>query len=194
MDMKLEFVVVPVSGVDRSKRFYEKPGFRLDIDLVVSENFRVVQFTPPGSEASIHIGKGITPAAPGSLQNVYLVVFDIEEARQEAASWKAGESASHCRYDRRLAEGPLRVPQRRTEFTRRSSGSLILTGHSGTPSTWRARSEALGTTSPDLQTDGAPGKTVALTLQDEVRGFSSPIPKSRRPCQAGLRYARVRLR
>jgi hypothetical protein len=105
MDMKLEFVVVPVSDVDRSKRFYEKPGFRLDIDLVVSENFRVVQFTPPGSEASIHIGKGITPAAPGSLQNAYLVVFDIEEARQEAASWKASESASHCRYDRRLAEG-----------------------------------------------------------------------------------------
>src|SRR5262249_10644333 len=83
MDMKLEVVVVPVSDVDRAKAFYEKLGFRLDIDLVVNADFRVVQFTPPGSEASIHIGKGITSAAPGSLQNLYLVVSDIEAARAD---------------------------------------------------------------------------------------------------------------
>ena len=80
MDMKLEVLVVPVSDVDRAKRFYEKLGFRLDIDYVANENFRVAQFTPPGSEASIIIGKVITSAAPGSLQNLHLVVFDIEEA------------------------------------------------------------------------------------------------------------------
>ena len=83
MDMKLEVVVVPVSDVDRAKAFYEKLGFRLDIDFVADSGRRVVQFTPPGSQASIHIGKGITTMAPGSLQNLYLVVSDIEEARAD---------------------------------------------------------------------------------------------------------------
>ena len=81
MDMKLEVIVVPVSDVDRAKAFYQKLGFRLDIDFVADSGRRVVQFTPPGSEASIHIGKGITPAAPGSL--VYLIVSDIEKARAD---------------------------------------------------------------------------------------------------------------
>jgi len=81
MDMKLEVVVIPVSDVDRAKAFYEKLGFRLDIDYARDEDHRVVQFTPPGSEASIHIGKGITSAAPGSVQNLYLIVSDIEKAR-----------------------------------------------------------------------------------------------------------------
>src|ERR1700730_5277790 len=86
VDMKLEVVVVPVSDVDRAKAFYEKLGFRLDIDYAAANNHRVVQFTPPGSEASIHIGKGITSAVPGSLQNVYLVVSDIQKARADLAS------------------------------------------------------------------------------------------------------------
>jgi catechol 2,3-dioxygenase-like lactoylglutathione lyase family enzyme len=86
MDMKLEVVVVPVSDVDRSKAFYEKLGFRLDIDYARDAEHRVVQFTPPGSEASIHIGKGITPAAPGSLPNVYLIVSDINKARADLIS------------------------------------------------------------------------------------------------------------
>jgi catechol 2,3-dioxygenase-like lactoylglutathione lyase family enzyme len=83
MDMKLEVVVVPVSDVDRAKRFYEQLGFRLDIDLVAGPDFRVVQFTPPGSEASIWVGKGVTPSAPGSLQGLLLAVFDIEAARAD---------------------------------------------------------------------------------------------------------------
>lgn len=86
MNMKLEVVIVPVSDVDRSKAFYKKLGFREDIDFVADSGRRVVQFTPPGSEASIHIGKGITSADPGSLQNVYLVVSDIEKARADLAS------------------------------------------------------------------------------------------------------------
>jgi catechol 2,3-dioxygenase-like lactoylglutathione lyase family enzyme len=81
MDMKLEVVVIPVSDVDRAKAFYEKLGFRLDIDYPRDQDHRVVQFTPPGSEASIHIGKGITSAAPASVQNLYLIVSDIEKAR-----------------------------------------------------------------------------------------------------------------
>lgn len=83
MDMKLEAVVVPVSDVDRAKAFYEKLGWRLDIDYVRDADHRVIQFTPPGSEASIHIGKGITAAPPGSVQNLYLVVHDIEKARAD---------------------------------------------------------------------------------------------------------------
>ncbi len=83
MDLKLEVVVAPVSDVDRAKAFFEKLGFHVDIHWVANENFRVVQFTSPGSEASIQIGEGITSAAPGSLQNWYLVVSDIEEARTD---------------------------------------------------------------------------------------------------------------
>ncbi len=83
MDMKLEVLVVPVSDVDRAKGFYERLGFHVDIDYVANEDFRVAQFTPPGSEASIIIGEGITAAAPGSLQNLHLVVFDIEQARAD---------------------------------------------------------------------------------------------------------------
>jgi catechol 2,3-dioxygenase-like lactoylglutathione lyase family enzyme len=81
MGMKLEVLVIPVSDVDRAKAFYEKLGFRLDIDYVASEDFRVLQFTPPGSEASIIFGKGITPARHGSTDSLVLAVDDIDAAR-----------------------------------------------------------------------------------------------------------------
>jgi len=83
VDMKLEVVVIPVSDVDRAKRFYGNLGWRLDADFPVGNDFRVVQFTPPGSPCSIHFGKGLTPAAPGSARSLYLIVFDIEAAREE---------------------------------------------------------------------------------------------------------------
>src|ERR1700741_3819189 len=83
MEMKLEVVVIPVKHVDRAKRFYGSLGWRLDADFAKGDDFRVVQFTPPGSQASIHFGKGVTPAAPGAAQNFYLVVSDIEAARAE---------------------------------------------------------------------------------------------------------------
>jgi len=83
IDLKLEVVVIPVSDVDRAKRFYEGLRWRLDADFAAGENWRVVQFTPPGSPCSIHFGKGITTAAPGSAQNLYLVVSDMEAARAE---------------------------------------------------------------------------------------------------------------
>ena len=82
-NMKLEVLVLPVSDVDRAKDFYKTLGWRLDADFVVSENFRVVQFTPPGSEASIIFGQGVTSAAPGSVQGLYLIVYDIEAAHAE---------------------------------------------------------------------------------------------------------------
>ena len=82
VDMKLEVVVLPVSDVDRAKSFYGGLGWRLDADFT-SEDFRVVQLTPPGSQCSIHFGKGVTKAVPGSVQSLYLVVSDLEAARAE---------------------------------------------------------------------------------------------------------------
>jgi catechol 2,3-dioxygenase-like lactoylglutathione lyase family enzyme len=86
MDMKLEVVVLPVSDVERAKRFYEKLGFRLDVDVAPSENYRAVHLTPPGSEASILFGKGVTSAQPGSVDRLLLAVYDVDAARQELLS------------------------------------------------------------------------------------------------------------
>jgi catechol 2,3-dioxygenase-like lactoylglutathione lyase family enzyme len=83
MDMKLEILFVPVSDVNRAKRFYEKLGFRLDIDYVANEDFRVIQFTPPNSEASIIFGKGVSSGQPGSIDPPVLAVDDIDAAREE---------------------------------------------------------------------------------------------------------------
>jgi len=83
MNMKLEVLVIPVSDADRAKRFYEKAGFRLDIDFATGEDYRVIQFTPPGSEASIIFGKGITSGRPGSIDRMVLAVYDIAAARKE---------------------------------------------------------------------------------------------------------------
>jgi len=84
MDMKLELVLLPVSDVDRAKDFYvEKAGFHLDVDHRASEQFRIVQMTPPGSACSITVGMGITDAVPGSVRGTHLVVTDIEAARAE---------------------------------------------------------------------------------------------------------------
>jgi catechol 2,3-dioxygenase-like lactoylglutathione lyase family enzyme len=80
-DMRLEVVVIPVSDVDRAKRFYGDLGWRLDADFVKGDDFRVIQLTPPGSPCSIIFGKGITSAVPGSARGLHLAVSDIEAAR-----------------------------------------------------------------------------------------------------------------
>jgi catechol 2,3-dioxygenase-like lactoylglutathione lyase family enzyme len=85
VEMKLEVVVLPVSDIERAKRFYGGLGWRLDADFGVGPDFWVVQFTPPGSQCSIQFGKGVTSAAPGSVQGVWLIVNDIEAARAELA-------------------------------------------------------------------------------------------------------------
>ena len=83
VDMKLEVVVIPVSDVDHAKRFYGSLGWRLDADFAGGDDFRIIQFTPPGSGCSVIFGKNVTGAAPGSVQGVYLIVSDIEAARTE---------------------------------------------------------------------------------------------------------------
>jgi catechol 2,3-dioxygenase-like lactoylglutathione lyase family enzyme len=81
--MKLEVVVIPVADTERAKRFYASLGWRLDADFVRGDAFRVVQFTPPGSDCSLHFGTGLTQAAPGSAAGCFLVVSDIEAARAD---------------------------------------------------------------------------------------------------------------
>ena len=83
VDLKLEVVVLPVSDVDRAKRFYQRLGWRLDADFTNGDDWRVVQLTPPGSPCSILFGKGLTTAVPGSVQGNFLVVDDLEAARAE---------------------------------------------------------------------------------------------------------------
>jgi catechol 2,3-dioxygenase-like lactoylglutathione lyase family enzyme len=82
-DMRLEVIVIPVADVDRAKQFYGSLAWRLDADFASGDDWRAVQFTPPGSGASIIFGKNLTAAAPGSAQGLYLVVSDIEAARQD---------------------------------------------------------------------------------------------------------------
>ena len=86
VDMKFELVVIPVSDVDRAKEFYARLGWRLDADFGSGDDFRVIQFTPPGSGGSVIFGKNVTAAAPGSAQGLYLIVSDIEAARAELLS------------------------------------------------------------------------------------------------------------
>lgn len=83
VDLKLEVVVIPVSDVDRAKDFYRRLGWRLDADFPFDNGFRVVQFTPPASSGSFQFGTHMTSAAPGSAQGLYLIVSDIEAARND---------------------------------------------------------------------------------------------------------------
>ena len=83
LDMKLEIVVIPVSDVDRAKRFYGGLGWRLDADFAAGDDYRVIQFTPPGSGCSVIFGRNVTAAAPGSAQGLYLIVSDVKVARDE---------------------------------------------------------------------------------------------------------------
>jgi catechol 2,3-dioxygenase-like lactoylglutathione lyase family enzyme len=81
--MKFEIVVIPVSDVDRAKAFYASLGWRLDADFASGDDYRVIQFTPPGSGCSVIFGNNVTAAKPGSAQGLYLIVSDVEAARKE---------------------------------------------------------------------------------------------------------------
>jgi catechol 2,3-dioxygenase-like lactoylglutathione lyase family enzyme len=109
VDLKLEVVVIPVADVDRSKRFYEGLGWRLDADFRGADNWRGVQMTPPGSLCSIHFGKGITTAAPGSVKNLYLVVSDMESARKELVA--RGATVSEPFHFSGFGEPPVSGPE-----------------------------------------------------------------------------------
>jgi len=97
VDMKFEVVVIPVSDVNRAKEFYGRLGWRLDADYDNGDDFRVIQFTPPGAGCSVIFGKNVTAAAPGSAQGLYLIVSDIEAARDELVAH--GVDASEVFHD-----------------------------------------------------------------------------------------------
>ena len=113
VDEKLEVVVIPVADVDRAKEFYLSLGWRLDADLAAGGSFRIVQLTPPGSDCSIQFGTGLTSAAPGTAEGLYLVVSDIGAARAELvshgveASEVFHEGAPGARFTRDGANGRL---------------------------------------------------------------------------------------
>src|SRR5215468_2943799 len=86
VDMQFEVVVLPVADVERAKAFYARLGWRLDADFPFDNGFRVVQFTPPGSECSVQFGTKMTTAAPGSAEGLYLIVSDVEAARKVLAA------------------------------------------------------------------------------------------------------------
>ena len=113
LDMKLEVVVIPVADVDRSKQFYGSLGWRLDADFAAGDDYRIVQFTPPGSGCSIQFGTNVTSATPGSAQGLYLIVSDIEAARDELVG-------ARCRGQRGVPRRGARrsVPSSRHERSR----------------------------------------------------------------------------
>jgi catechol 2,3-dioxygenase-like lactoylglutathione lyase family enzyme len=117
VDLKLEVVVLPVSDVDRSKRFYEGLGWRLDGDFTNGDAFHAVQMTPPGSPCSIHFGKGITTATPGSVKNLYLIVSDLEKARRELNARGANVSEPFHFSSIGSAPEPGLDPDRRSYFS-----------------------------------------------------------------------------
>ena len=116
VDTKLEVVVIPVSDVDRAKGFYAGLGWRLDADLALGSDRRVVQLTPPGSDCSIQFGKGLTKAAPGSAQGMILVVYDMESARSELIGNGVDASKSFHIGPNGPVPGP--DPEGRSYFTR----------------------------------------------------------------------------
>jgi catechol 2,3-dioxygenase-like lactoylglutathione lyase family enzyme len=127
MDMKLEVVVVPVTDVDRAKDFYATTlGWRVDADIAPPDGTRLVQLTPPSSGCSVQFGKGITLAEPGSLQDLYLIVSDIELARKELTSSGVAvsevfhcENGFVCRFESAGAEGRVagRAAEGRSYFS-----------------------------------------------------------------------------
>ena len=104
VDTRLEIVVIPVSDVERAKEFYWRLGWRLDADFDNGADFRVIQFTPPGSGCSVIFGKNVTAAAPGSAQGIYLIVSDIEVARKELLG--RGVAVSEPFHDGGVYAGP----------------------------------------------------------------------------------------
>ncbi len=116
LDFKVEVVQIPVSDIERAKAFYAGLGWRLDADFTIGANFRGIQFTPPGSPASIHFGKGVTGAAPGKGGGIYLVVSDIEAAR--SALKRRGVNVSETfHFDGAHERVPGPDPEGRSYFT-----------------------------------------------------------------------------
>ena len=117
IDMKLEIVVIPVSDVDRAKAFYASLGWRVDADFTADDDYRVIQFTPPGSGCSVIFGNNVTAAAPGSAQGLYLIVSDIDAARNDLV--RRGVQVSEAFMAR-----PMRTPEPTSHICLAGFGSM----------------------------------------------------------------------
>jgi catechol 2,3-dioxygenase-like lactoylglutathione lyase family enzyme len=102
--LRFEVTVIPVADVDRAKAFYQDLGWRLDADFPISDEYRVVQFTPPGSPASIQFGTGMTSLAPGSMKDMFLIVEDLDAAREELS--RLGADVSDVWHGKGVNAGP----------------------------------------------------------------------------------------
>jgi catechol 2,3-dioxygenase-like lactoylglutathione lyase family enzyme len=171
VDLKLEVVVIPVSDVDHAKRFYEGLGWRLDADFIAGDNWRGVQFTPPGSPCSIHFGKGITTAAPGSSKNLYLVVSDMEAARAELNDRGANVSAAFHFND--FGEPPTPGPDPKGASYRTYATFSDPDGNSWLLQEVKMRLPGRGLSSPDVAT------LTELLRETEMRhgGYEPTAPK-----------------
>jgi len=166
IDMKAEVVVIPVTDVERAKRFYGSLGWRLDADFPAGDAFRVVQFTPPGSPCSIHFGVGVTAAPPGS-STVYLVVSDIVKAHEELVAHDVPVSeVSH-----RVAPGKPSVPG---PHPQRQSYSSFATFNDPDGNTWllqEVTARLPGRVDSSDTTYGSPGELeAALTRAEAAHG------------------------
>jgi catechol 2,3-dioxygenase-like lactoylglutathione lyase family enzyme len=173
IELKLEVVVLPVTDVDRAKRFYEGLGWRLDADFPGVGDWRVVQMTPPGSPCSIHFGKGITTAAPGSAQNLYLVVSDIAAERADLVA--RGANPSDIFHFAGFGGPPIPEP----EPTGRSYGSFASfsnpDGNSWLLQEIKTRLPGRGVSSPDIAT-----LIAFLRVAEEHHGeYQATAPKHR---------------
>ena len=152
VDLKLEAVVIPVSDVDRAKKFYANLGWRLDADFPFDNGFRIVQFTPPGSGCSVQFGTNTTSATPGSARGLYLIVSDIEAARNElvAHSVKVSEvfhpGTPGAQFQPDGTSGRVSGPRPITPATVPSPPSPTLTGTGG--SCRRSRPDCPGASTP----------------------------------------------
>ena len=180
-DMKLEVVVIPVSDVDRAKKFYGNLGWRLDADFPFDNGFRVVQFTPPGSGCSVQFGTKITSAAPGSAQGLYLIVSDIAAARDELVGLR-------CR-------GQRGVPRRGAG--RSVPSPTVRSGRVGGPAPDHASYSSFATFS-DPDGNGWLLQEVTTRLPGRVDSAATPSPRRaiwrarcgvRRPPMASTRSA-----
>ena len=155
MDLKLEVVVLPVADVDRARTFYLQLGWRLDADATAGDSFRVVQLTPPGSQCSIQFGTNMTSAAPGSAQGLYLIVADIEAARDQLTA--AGVAVSEVFHEGTLgdrfqppgavgrASGPARARQLRlVRLIQRPGRQHLAAAGDHHPAAWPGRSRLDG--------------------------------------------------
>ena len=182
MDMKLEVVTLPVSDVDRAKSFYESLGWRFDIDLVVSDDVRTVQFTPPHSQCSIQFGKAGTAAEPGSADGLILVVEDIDAARDDLIG--RGVEVSEVQE----ARPPGQFVAVRTLAHRSPSWRMR------SPSRLTAQSAPVGSSQTERTDSNGRPLTVSSISRICGRKRSSPpppVPTQRLPSRSSMRHVMI---